>query len=98
MDRLWKYNDSAIGAVRTVRWGYDHATFYGQYASVYSTLYVAHKPHNSQVSINIMDSDVGSDDDMGSIYSNPAPGQTITYTNTYTDLNQAIVTAVVSAN
>lgn len=97
MDRLWKYNDSAVGTARQVRWGYDSAVFYGQYSSVYNTLYFAHKPNNVEVKINIMDSDEDTDDDMGSIYAYPTPAQTITFTNAYTNSSQAIVTASVTA-
>lgn len=98
MDRLWKYDNSAIGTARNVRWGYDNAIFAGQYSSVYNTLYIANKPHYSEVKLNILDSDDGSDDDMGSIFSYPTPGQTLKYTNAYTNTSQALVTATVSAN
>jgi len=98
MDRLWKYNDSAIGAARTVYWGHDDATFSGQYSSNYNTLYVCHIPSSTQVRISIMDSDgTSGDDDMGSVYAYPTPGQTVTWTNAYTDSGQAKITAAVTA-
>jgi hypothetical protein len=99
MDRLWKYNDSAIGVQRQVFWGYNNATFNGQYSEAYNTLYVCHIPSRTQVRINIMDSDGSSgDDDMGSVYATPLPGQTATWTNASTDSGQALLSASVTAN
>ncbi len=97
-DRLWKFNDSTLGAARSVIWGHDSAAFGNNFSSNYSTIYVT-KAHNVEVNLNVLDSDgTSGDDDMGSLSAYPVPGQTVTYSNTYTSSGQALVSATVSAN
>lgn len=98
MDRLWKYDNSAVGVSRAVAWGADTATFAGQYSEPYNTLYLSCDAHNQQVTINVMDSDDGGDDDMGSVSCAPAPGSTVNFTNASTNSGQAALTASVTAN
>ena len=95
-DRLWKYNNSAIGARRDVFWGHDHAVDGFQYSSPCNTRFLA-KPPGSTVTIEILDSDDGSDDSMGSLNVTPATGQAQAWTDAYTSSSQAQVTATVSA-
>ncbi len=95
-DRLWKYNDSAVGAKRTVNWGYNNAADGAQYSSAYHTRHVA-KPNNSVVTIEILDSDgTSGNDSMGTLSVNLAPGQSQTWTDAYTSNSEAQVTATVS--
>lgn len=98
MDRLWKYDDSAVGTARTVDWGYNTATFAGQYSEPYDTLYLVNDPHEEPVTINIMDSDDGGDDDMGSVVCNLAPGTSTNFSNAVTNSGDASLTATVTAN
>ncbi|QGP92329.1 hypothetical protein MGLY_17030 [Neomoorella glycerini] len=95
-DRLWKYNNTAIGIRRYVNWGYDDATDGFQYSSAYHTRFLA-KPPGSTITIEVLDSDIDGDDSMGSLSVTPAIGQTQTWTDAYTFSGQAQVTATVSA-
>lgn len=95
-DRLWKYNDATVNEKKYVNWGYDDASDGAQYSSPYHIVYIA-VPHNTTITVEIMDSDDGGDDSMGTLTGTPAPGNTVTWTDATTSNSNAKVTGSVYA-
>ncbi|MBA9026394.1 C2 domain-containing protein [Peribacillus huizhouensis] len=96
-DRLWKKNDVPTNTAYNVAWGTMDATFGNQYSEYYNDRYV-NVPANSQINVEVYDSDgVDGDDEMGILSAYPAVGQTVEWNNTTTSNGEAKVKATIWA-
>ncbi|WP_054954881.1 hypothetical protein [Paenibacillus dakarensis] len=96
-NKHWKDNQAPLNVTKEIYWGYEQAEFDNQYSEPFNTIYIA-EPQNSVVRIEVLDKDgTSSDDTMGYLTANPAPGQSVTWTNTLTSTGEAAVSAVITA-
>lgn len=93
----WKDNQAPKNVTKQVFWGKEQAEFGDEYSEPFNTIYIA-QPHNTIVRIEVLDKDgTSGDDTMGYLSASPAPGETVTWSNSYTSTNEARLSAVVSA-
>jgi hypothetical protein len=96
--RLWKYDNATIGTAYNVNWGYNTADDGMQYSEAFHTKYVVME-HNLPISIQVMDSDDGDDDDMGTLsVASMTAGQVVNWSGATTSNGDAKLTASVTAN
>ncbi len=93
---LWKYNDAAINSKKSVYFGKNHASDGNQYSESYRTRYIV-RPKNSSVRFEIMDYDDTGSDSLGYKSTSPAPGNSVTWTDTITSSSKAKFTATIQA-
>jgi hypothetical protein len=96
-DRLWKFNDATVGDRKYVYWGKDDAVDGNQYTGTFNSKYIV-MPRSVTVGIDVMESDVGGDDFMGSLSAVLSAGQTVIWNEAVTSNGDSRVTASITAN